>query len=334
MPEQSRESLDAASIAAGLRDPREHIRLARLAELVRSSKSDPSMFDALAACLNDTNPSTRQLAALALGTGSAPAVPNLIEALDERQPASIRITAASGLSRAGANATPAIEPLAKCLDSSDELLRWHAAFALSKIGSPALPLLMTKLASADPVGQCAALNALGWIGLAAGTAIEAIKRLSFSTSTTLRFAACSALIRITGDSSAGLPAMLTALDDRDESVRFAAVQRIGEVGHLTQSSAPRILQSLSDPSPSVRAAAALTLARIDAKGPEVVQALARLLRDPDAEVQAAAGIALSNLGKDAESALPQLRSMQNASDARVVAIGKAAVEKISQAANK
>ena len=84
----------------------------------------------------------------------------------------------------------------------------------------------------------------------------------------------------------------------------------------------------------MRAAAALALARINAKGPEVVQALTRLLRDPSAEVQAAAGIALSNLGKDAEPALPHLRAMQNATDARVVAIGKAAVERISQAANK
>ena len=129
MPESSRESLDALSVGAGLRDPREHVRLARLAESVSSGKADPSTIDGLAACLNDTNPSARQLAALALGTMSTPAVTSLIEALDERQPVSIRITAASGLSRAGANATPAIEPLAKCLESSDELLRWHAAFA-------------------------------------------------------------------------------------------------------------------------------------------------------------------------------------------------------------
>jgi HEAT repeat protein len=334
MPESSGESLDALSLAPGLRDPREHIRLASLAESVSSGKSDPSMLKGLAACLNDPNPTARQLAALALGAMGAAAVPNLIEALDERQPVSTRISAASGLSRAGANAMPATKPLAECLDSADDVLRWHAGFALSKIGSSALPILMSKLSSADPRAQCAALDTLGWIGAGAGAAIETVKILCSSTLSTLRFAACSALIRITGDSSAGLPAMLAALDDRDDKVRLAAMQRIGEGGHLTQPAIPKILQSLADPSPSVRAAAALTLARINAKGSEVVQGLTQLVPHPDAEVQAAAAIALSSLGKDAEPSLPQLRTMQNATDPHMAAIGKAAVDRIVQAANK
>ena len=65
----------------------------------------------------------------------------------------------------------------------------------------------------------------------------------------------------------------------------------------------------------------------------MAQGLIGLVQDPNSEVQAAAGIALSTLGKDAEPALPHLRAMQNAKDTRVAAIGKAAVEKISQAAS-
>jgi HEAT repeat protein len=284
--------------------------------------------------LNHSNPLMRELAVAALVQAGAPAGAVLIQALDEHQPVSVRIAAASGLGRIGADAPSALSSLAECLDSSDEILRWHSAFALSRVGTAAIPVLMTKLASADPAVQCTALSALGWIGTEAGAATEAVKRLVSSTSTSLRLAACVALIRITGDLSDGLPAMLAALGDRDENVRLAAVQRIGEAGRLAQPSASRLLQTLSDSSASVRAASALGLARINANGSEIVQALTGLLSDIDSEVQAAAGIALSNLGKDAEAALPQLLAMQNVADDRVAAIRKAAAEKISQGASK
>lgn len=320
--------------SAEAQDLREYIRVVALAEVIKSGTTPEPLIQEAEGVLNHSNPLMRELAVAALAQAGAPAGAVLIQALDEHQPVSVRIAAASGLGRIGAEAPSALSSLAECLDSSDELLRWHSAFALSRVGTAAIPVLMSKLASANPAVQCIALSALGWIGTGAGAATEAVKRLVSSTSTSLRFAACAALIRITRDSSTGLPAMLAGLDDRDEGIRLTAVQRIGEVGDLGKDSAPNILQRLGDSSPPVRAAAALALARINAAGSEVVQALTRLLKDPDNEVQAAAGIALSNLGKEAEPALPQLRAMQNVADDRVVAIRKAAAEKISQGASK
>lgn len=305
------------------------MRSDELAGLLQHQNLDPSNPSAIAVSLEDGDLFARQLAVEALSRSGASGVEGLARALGDQQPIAVRIAAASGLSRSGANAAGAMPELGRCLEADDEMLRWHAAFALSRIGTAALPLLMTTLASNNPVVQCAALNAISWMGAGAASVVETIRRFVSAEAYSLRFAACGALMRITGESSNGLPALLAALDDPREAVRQDAVQRIGEGGPVASSSAPQLLRSLADPSFQVRAAAALALARIDARDASVVQDLANLLQDPDSETRAAAGIALSALGPDAASALPQLRALQNGSDPRLAAIASAAVERIA-----
>ena len=320
---------DISALSARLRDPKEYVRTSAMAELISSTTVDASMVEGVAACLNDTNRSIREVAAVALGRIGAPAVTYLIEALNERQPVSVRIAAASGLGRAGAAAAAAIPQLCRCLESSERLLRWHAGFALSKMGRSAMAALRAMLSSTDEAVLCAVITCFRWMGTEARDAIEPIKRLiASSSSPTLRLICHSAVISITGDAS-GVSNIVAAFQDKDAVVRQAAMEQLGELRGMANPSAASILSSLSDPVPAVRAAAALTLARIDAGGSRSVEGLTKLLQDPDTEVRANAAIALAHFGPPA-AALPALEKMRTDGDARLVAIAKAAVEALSK----
>lgn len=319
-----------AEILPGLGSPHEFERAAALAKLVCSSDLDPSVISAVSDCLLDANPSVRELAVVVLAQVGSDGLEPLIVALGDAQPISVRVSAASGISRMGVNGQAAAEPLCKCLQSSDELLKWHSAFALSKIGKGAVSSLRRMLSAVDASVLPSVVTALGWIGADAHEAVEAIKGLTSSPSTTLRLASSSALIRITGDPSIGLTTLTRDLEDQDPGIRVAAVNSLGELGPLASESGAKITALLSDSSPKVRAAAALTLARIGVKGPQPIQSLSTLLQDEDVEVRGNAGIALSGFGSAAAGALPSLENLQGETDTRLATIGKAAWAAISK----
>jgi HEAT repeat protein len=160
--------------------------------------------------------------------------------------------------------------------------------------------------------------------------VEAIKGLASSSSPTLRLAGHSALIRITGDSSAGLPVMLNALKNPDAEVRRLALQSLGELGSTTKPPAASIVEHLTDPSAAVRAEAVLALARIDATGPQIVQALSDLLRDPEGEVRVNAAMALAKLAPTSQEAQAVLQTAEADPDPRVMALVKAGLESVSR----
>ncbi len=325
------QSAMAPVLRAKFQDAQEYVRVVALAELLKSGATPVPAIEDAATCLDDPNPLVRELAVTVLAQAGAPAAAVLTQALDERQPVSVRIAAASGLSRMGAGAAPAANPLCRCLENSDDQLRWHAAFALGKIGRDAVAALQGILSSSNVGVLCAAVSALGWVGKDAGGAVEAVKRLALSSSPTVRIACHAAIARITGDSSTSLPEMMRVLEDKDPGVRQAAVQSLGDLGAVARQSAPRLLRCATDPSSGVRAASALALARIGAAGPQTVQILTKLLQDPEVEVRANAGIALAKLGSEAETALPALHAIRTDGNPRVSAIAMAAVESISKA---
>ncbi|MGE5304810.1 MAG: HEAT repeat domain-containing protein, partial [Alphaproteobacteria bacterium] len=193
---------------AKLQDAEEHVRLAALAELLNGEAPPAPSVPAVAERLNDASGAARELAVLVLERAGPSALPALASALDEKQPASVRVLAASTLGRAGENGAPAIDPLCACLGSDDDKLRWHAAFALGKIGAAAVPALQVALRSTDPQVSCGAADALGWIGPGANTALKDLGTLASSPAPSVRLAVHSALAKITGDASAGLPVLL------------------------------------------------------------------------------------------------------------------------------
>ncbi len=332
MPPRSAEDLDPTGVRTKLLDREDAVRLATLAGLLKPGMATPEATEAVEACLDGASENVRRVAVLVLGHLQPPAVPALARALDERHPISVRVCAASGLGRAGANAAPAIDQLTKCLTAPDDVLRWHAAFALSRIGPAAVPSLKLPLRSPDPLVVSAAIDAAGWIGSGAKTALEDVRRLATSPVPAVRLACHSAMVKITGDVSMGLPMLVAALEDRDAGVRAAALERMGHLRAAARESAPSILRCIADQSSEVRAAAALALARAEASTPQVVAALTQAVADPEPDVRANAGIALASFGPAAASALPALRLMQQTTEPRLAAIAKAAVERIERPA--
>jgi HEAT repeat protein len=328
MPPMPMENPGLAGAQVTLQDRDDAVRLATLAGLLKPGVETSEVLGEVEACIDSSSENVRRVAVLVLGHLQPPAVPALARALDERHPISVRVCGASELGRAGADAGPAIDQLSKCLTAPDDLLRWHAAFALGKIGSAAVPSLKLMLRSPDPLVVSAAMDAAGWIGPGAKMALEDVRRLAASPVPAVRLACHSAMVKITGDVSMGLPMLLAALEDRDASVRAAALERIGHLRALARESAPSILRCMADQSREVRAAAALALARVEASTPQAVAALTRSLADPEPDVRANAGIALASFGPAATSALPALRLMQHTTEPRLAAIAKAAVERI------
>ena len=258
-------------------------------------------------------------------------MPALVAGLAPTQPMAVRIAAASGLGRIGPAADSAIDRLCECLTSDDALLRWHAGFALGKMGKAPVSALRSLLESSDPPVVSAAVDALEWIGEDAGDALEDLKRLSATASSPLLQLACaSALVKISGDPSVALPMIQSMLQDEDKDARKACLERIGNLGGSAREFVPMILGCLADPAGEVRAAAALALAKIEEEPSRVLEPLTERLSDPEEEVRANAAMGLARYGPAAASALPALRALQQAADPRLVAIANAAVERIEK----
>jgi HEAT repeat protein len=317
----------AETLLANLKDGKVQVRTSALADLAKpeavSFLSSEDVLQALAVCLQDSNPDVRVLAVSVLGQIGAPAISPLAQALDEDQPAKARMMAASGLARLGPTASPAVPQLAKCLESADADLRLQASMALARIGAPAVPSLRVHLTSSNPDVVAAAADTLGLIGPEARQAVEDMQRQARSSSPKSRAKLQAALIKITQDISSLLPVLLAGLTQPEPDARQSALESLGDLGQIAKDSSPQVLQCLSDPSAHVRAAAVTALARTGGETSQLLSALTQRLSDSDGEVQTQALLALAGLGPAAFSALPEVRAMQQSAEPKIAAIAKA-----------
>src|SRR5512142_1021331 len=171
----------AFASVASLHDEREFARVAALAHWIAAGSSGAPPVEAVAPCLSDPSRSVRELAVVLLSQREAPPVSALLAALDENQPTSVRVMAVSGLARAGPAAAVAVPELCRSLQSSDPLLRWHAGFALSKIGRSATAALGGLLSSTDQGVLLSVITALRWSGAEAREAVLPIQRVLASS---------------------------------------------------------------------------------------------------------------------------------------------------------
>jgi|GEM_PF-1478377 len=331
MPEFTHpQSFDAPVLATRLKSSQEAERLATLAVMLMGQEA-PNCLEEVAACLAHDNEGERTLAVEVLTRMGVAAVPALITGLEESQPPAVRLAAASGLGRIGPEADPAVDRLCECFTSDDPMLRWHASFALGKMGQAAVPTLRSLLDSSNPLVVAAAVDALEGIGEEAGEAVEDLQRLSAKAPSPLLQLACtSALLKISGDSSAALPVIEAMLQDENQETRKACLERLGMQTGSAREFVPLILGCLEDSAGEVRAAATLALARIEEEPSRILEALTKRLADPDGEVRANAAMGLARYGPAAASALPALRALQQAPEPRLVAIAKGAIERIEK----
>lgn len=239
-----------AAAALSSSDPAERLAAARALRL----SAPPDQAEVLLSHVDDGDPQVGLRVAHALGRLPAESVaPRLITRLERGEDSAairLRLILALGRMRAAAAvpmlrsillteptlARPAAdalvqigsqfawEALIEALASREEPVYRAAGAALLAVGEPAVPALLTALASTDPILRARAAEALGW--LRAGVARDTLRG---------------------------------ALGDANADVRAAAA-----LGRLREQAASSQLQALreADPSPEVRGAAARALTAI------------------------------------------------------------------------
>jgi HEAT repeat protein len=104
-----------------------------------------------------------------------------------------------------------------------------------------------------------------------------------------------------------IPALITALGDKDADVRRGAARALGRIGKEAVAAVPALTEALGDENWEVREAAAQALGGIGKGAGAAVPALAKALtEDPDEAVRQNAAWALGRIGKGAEAAVPAL----------------------------
>ena len=237
----------------------------------------------LIARLSSRNPDTRYEAAGCLGDAGEPAAVLPLAALLRDPEGGVRWKAAEALGRLG---SPAVEPLTESLQSDDVDVRWMAAVALGDIGDPAaIPALVEALDDEDAYVRSRAALALAAIG---EPAREVLVTDLATGNRRVRGGAALALGRLGGEGAAS--ALIGALRDPDEEVRHRAAGALGDIG---EPAIPALLSAIRADETDLRQGVTAAFAQI---GRPAVAPLVAALGDGDWRVRRGAAAALGEIG--------------------------------------
>ena len=216
-----------------------------------SSPNDPSnLIQELRDGLNDEDEATRLNAAYALGNIGEPAIPTLIEALQQE-------------SKAAWN---------RNLDRGDftNPSQLDSIYGLAAMGEPAVPALTEALDDADWWTRAGAAAALGCMGEPAHGAVPALIEVLKDDSEWVRRNAADTLGNIGPLAQSAVPALIEALGDNrpvsrwslsDSPLRENAMIALAKMGKLPQSATPVLEEALQDENQYIRSWAAIVLER-------------------------------------------------------------------------
>ncbi|HEV7403535.1 MAG TPA: HEAT repeat domain-containing protein [Chthoniobacteraceae bacterium] len=255
---------DPAKLAAQLGSPEVAVKREALYQLGKLGPAAKAALPAIVTALDDPDKQvwTGALAVIAsIGPDAAETVPIIIQNLDPGK-------AKPGTAR----------------DRQQLLVR--SAFALSKIGAPALPPLIAALEDANAPRRAGAARALGEMGPAAAAAAPALVKNVGHADETVRLETADALGQI------GAPAvapLIAALPDPDEKVRQGAANALAQIGKPAIDAAKPLAALLAkETAVPVRAAALVALSRVGAAPEVAVPLLVEGALNDDAEVRHAA----------------------------------------------
>ena len=225
----------------------------------------------LVRALDHKDPAIQYQAVEALGDlGDPAAVGPLAEALRGDEYSGVRWKAAEALAKIG---TPAVDALIEALEDPDDDVRWKAAIALGEIGDPrAVDPLIRILADPDRFVQSRAAQALGMIG---APAVDSLTR---------------------------------ALGEEEGDARWGAVLALEKIGDPRAVCA--LVKASGDPGGEVNPGA---VAAIDAMGDKGFTELLRVLKYQDRTVQRQAVRVIAELGRE-EAIAPLLQMLENSDE--------------------
>lgn len=160
--------------------------------------------------------------------------------------AAYRANCAHGLGLLGSAGAPAVPALLNALDDRDPWVRSAAARSLGRIGADkarVIPRLVAGLASTDSNHRLACGIGLGHLLPSPGAA-AALRKLISNPDASLRTWAAWSLWRDESDPEATFAALVTALKDGDARVRRGAAESLGRLRYKHEASAKALLAAL------------------------------------------------------------------------------------------
>jgi HEAT repeat protein len=281
-------------------------------------KLGPKAKDALPALIKALDDQDKQVwsnsvaAIAAIGPDAKEAIPALIEDLDARKGRGQRgfdknqalFRSAYALTRIGSEAIP---PLIQALNGEEPSLRAGAAKALAGMGPAAkesIPALVSNLKHWDNDVQRETVDALALIGPEAKAPV--IQSLSAKEARE-RSAAVMVFANMGRSAQDVAPAMLEQLGkETDAVVRVSLLTALPKVGADPKTLVPLLIEALKDPNDTIRHAAVNGLLSFPVARKQIVESLTVLLWDANKEMSQRAAYVLGRFGVAAATAVPAL----------------------------
>jgi HEAT repeat protein len=271
----------------------------------------------------------------AFGPDAGPAIPVLVEMLDDRSP-EFRNMIAGVLCGLGPHAKSAVPELIKQLKEKrarEPRLGMEVLGFIGPDAKDAVPLLAKALD--DPVSRDVAVEALCNIGPASKEAIPAIRRIALEAvagkernpQATTPQAVPFFLDQLHNLGPDVVPLLMEMLDGYGAEGRAQALKELAKLGPAGAKAAPRVAPLLKHEKPDIRRDAAITLWKVE-KNVTAIPVLAALLKEEDANLAMSAVRALGEIGPDARGALPAIKELLGHADMTLQTVAKAAIKKV------
>jgi HEAT repeat protein len=193
-----------------------------------------------------------------------------------------RIDAIMGLADFGPKAAPALPDLIEALQDKNEDLRLNAAIALGKIGSPAIEEVAKLLKSTDDATRFYAVWTIGAIGPDAKAQAPTVIAMLADKNVDVRRKAAFTLGRLTASPEKTIAALVEAFKDESPEVRQAAGEALSKFG---KASVPSLMDLLKSGNAGARHQAATSIGDIGAEAKDAIPLLKNLFLSKDAKNQ-------------------------------------------------
>ncbi len=283
----------------------------------------------LETALHDAAPEVRRAGAAGMarfGGTNALGVAGLVELLDDES-AATRLSAIDQIGNLGPGAAPALPAMMERLNDPD--LQAPLLAALAKMGPASIGALprLTELAKAPAIPtRVAAVLAISGIGHEAAAALPTLYAVAKDEDGDVRAAAIKALAAVEPNEAQTITTLVKALEDESGRVRRPAAAALSKFGDRARVATPALVAMLDRDTD--RGVALLALKVI---GVRSVTELLPILSARDSQVRIFACEQLASIGPDAKDAVPRLKELAASQPQSVQEAARSALAKIAPA---